>query len=176
MSGRSVGAEELFQELKREAESMPRDLISKAREHSVDVSDVSGAMSKYDHDVFLEILARDHVEVDHEIDRHELEDLILKIERYMDAQAPGQGQLKKYVRIISTYLVFIARRPLHSPDIAFFGNRKIAKKNNAYYCPAKSVYIKEKDSLCVYCICRALRSDTEINTNKKSRRSGSPSM
>jgi uncharacterized protein (UPF0305 family) len=154
MNDTSVDAETLFRDLKREAERIPQELIPKPRDHRTDVSDVSQAMSKYDLDVFREILSLDHVEADHGIDRHELEDFILKIEHYMDAQAPGRDQLKKYVRIISTYLVFIARRPLHSPDIAFFGNRKIVKKNNAYYCPAKSVYIKEKDSLCKYCVCK----------------------
>ncbi len=166
MNRKYVDAEALFRELKREADNIGEP-VSKARKHSVDVSDISQAMSKYDLDVFLEILSLDRVESDHRIDRHELEDFTSKIEQYMDAQAPGQDQLKKYVRIISTYLVFIAKRPLHSADIAFFGSLKIVKKNNTYYCPAKSVYIKEKDSLCVYCICRALRSDPEINASNK---------
>ncbi len=167
MNGKFIDAEALFRELKREAESIPEELISKARKHIVDVSDVSQAMSKYDHDIFMEILSLDHVESGHRIDRHDLEDFTLKIEQYMDTQAPGQDQLKKYVRIISTYLVFVAKRPLHSSDIAFFDNRKIVKENNAYYCPAKNVYIKEKDSLCVYCICRALKPDPEKNTDNK---------
>lgn len=151
----SIDAKTLFHELKREAESIPQAMIPKAPEHSVNIRDVSHAMSKYDLDIFHEILETDGIGSDHRIDSQELGRFTLQIDRYMDAQAPGQVQLKKYIRIISTYLVFIARRPLHSPDIAFFGNSKIVKKNNAYYCPAKSVYIKEKDSLCKYCVCKS---------------------
>ena len=128
MNSKPVNAEALFRELKREAKSIPGELVLKARKHNFDVSDISQAMSKYDLDVFLEILSLDHVESDHRIDGRKLEDLTEKIEQYMDAQAPGQDQLKKYVRIISTYLVFIAKRPLHSPDITFFGNRKIVNE------------------------------------------------
>ena len=117
-----VDAETLFRELKREAETYRGTWSQRPGSIAIIVSDISQAMSKYDLDIFLEILSLDRVESDHRIDRHELEDFTLKIEQYMDAQAPGQEQLKKYVRIISTYLVFIAKRPLHSPDIAFFGS------------------------------------------------------
>ena len=159
MNSTSIDARTLFHELKREAESIPQAMIPKAPEHSVNVSDVSHAMSKYDLDIFHEILDMDDVETDHRIDRQELEDFTLQIDRYMDAQAPGQDQLKKYIRIISTYLVFIARRPLHSPDIAFFGDSKIVKKNDIYFCPAKNVYIKDQDSLCKYCVCKSKRRE-----------------
>lgn len=152
----SVDAKRLFHELKREAESIPQAMIP---EHSVNASDVSHAMSKYDLDIFHEILSIEDVETDHKIDRQKLDDFTLQIDRYMDAQAPGQDQLKKYIRIISTYLVFIARRPLHSPDIAFFGDSKITEENGNYFCPAKRVYIKDQDSLCKYCVCKSKRRE-----------------
>jgi uncharacterized protein (UPF0305 family) len=154
----SVDAKTLFHELKREAESIPQALVPKAPEHG-DISDVSHAMSKYDLDIFHEILSIGDIETDRKIDRQELEDFTLQIDRYMDAQAPGQDQLKKYIRIISTYLVFIAKRPLHSPDIAFFGDSKITEENGNYFCPAKHVYIKDQDSLCKYCVCKSKRRE-----------------
>jgi uncharacterized protein (UPF0305 family) len=154
----SIDAMRLSHELKREAESIPQALIPKAPEHS-DISDVSHAMSKYDLDIFHEILSIGDIETDRKIDRQELEDFTLQIDRYMDAQAPGQDQLKKYIRIISTYLVFIAKRPLHSPDIAFFGDSKITEENGNYFCPAKHVYIKDQDSLCKFCVCKSKRRE-----------------
>lgn len=158
-----IDANALFRELKREAESIPQALVPKAPEHGVNASNVSQVMSNYDLEIFREILGRDHVEADHRIDRKKLEDFTSTIDRYMDEQAPGRDQLKKYVRIISTYLVFIAKRPLHSPDIVFFGDSRIAMKNNTYFCPAKRVYIKDKDSLCKYCVCKSKRREN----NKK---------
>jgi uncharacterized protein (UPF0305 family) len=155
----TIDANALFLELKREAESIPQALIPKTPEHGVDAGNVSQVMSDYDLEIFREILRKDRVEADHRIDRKTLDDFTSKIDRYMDEQAPGQDQLKRYICIISTYLVFIAKRPLHSPGLAFFGDSKIVKKNDTYYCPAKSVYIKDKDSLCKYCVCKSKRRD-----------------
>lgn len=74
----------------------------------------------------------------------------------MDENAPGQRDLKEYIRIISTYLTFIAKEPLHPPGMFVNEKQKIFKRDNIYYCPGKSTHILEEMSLCKYCVCRAI--------------------
>jgi uncharacterized protein (UPF0305 family) len=74
----------------------------------------------------------------------------------MDEYAPNQRDLKEYTRIISTYLTFIAKEPLHPPGMYVNENQTIFENNGIYYCPAKNKHILEEMSLCKYCVCRVI--------------------
>ncbi|WP_034379135.1 DUF2115 family protein, partial [Dehalobacter sp. UNSWDHB] len=58
------------------------------------------------------------------------------------------------IRIISTYLAFISKKPLHPLGMIMQGTEKIIKQNDKYYCPMRRAQIKGKLSLCIYCVCR----------------------
>ncbi len=60
------------------------------------------------------------------VDESRLADFRERIDRYMDDHGPGDQEFKAYVRIVSTYLAFVVRRPLHPPGMVIFrgqGNR-----------------------------------------------------
>lgn len=110
----------------------------------------------YNHEKISELKERDCPELTEEIDIGKLEDFTLRINKYMDEYAPDQRDLKEYIRIISTYLTFIAKEPLHPSGMYVNENQTIFENGGVYYCPAKSKYVSEDMSLCKFCVCRTI--------------------
>jgi uncharacterized protein (UPF0305 family) len=113
-------------------------------------------LARYNRKKFSELKERDCTDLCEEIDIGKLEDFIFRINKYMDEYAPDQRDLTEYTRIISTYLTFIAKEPLHPPGMYVNENQTIFENDGVYYCPAKSKHILEEMSLCKYCVCRAI--------------------
>lgn len=112
-------------------------------------------LARYNRKKFSELKERDCSEISGDIDLGKLEDFSFRINKYMDEYAPDQSDLKEYTRIISTYLTFIVKEPLHPPGMYMNENQTIFENGGVYYCPAKSEHISEEMSLCKYCVCRA---------------------
>ncbi|MGA9140354.1 MAG: DUF2115 family protein [Methanocella sp.] len=87
------------------------------------------------------------------VDESRLADFRERIDRYMDDHGPGDQEFKAYVRIVSTYLAFVVRRPLHPPGMVISGDRAIEVRDGQWHCPGKKAYITEPGSLCKYCVC-----------------------
>ncbi|MBP2030352.1 uncharacterized protein (UPF0305 family) [Methanohalophilus levihalophilus] len=113
-------------------------------------------LARYNRKKFSELKERDCSEISEEIDIGKLKEFSFRINKYMDGYAPNQRDLKEYIRIISTYLTFIAKEPLHPPGMYVNENQTIFENGGVYYCPAKSKHILEEMSLCKYCVCRAI--------------------
>ena len=79
-------------------------------------------------------------------------DFVFRIDRYMEENAPDQPDLARYVRMVSIYLAFIAKKPLHPPGMVLSDGRSIASKHGNYYCPLKKKQLHERLSLCQYCV------------------------
>lgn len=159
-----INSSELLFILKNDADNISPDYLMKAKEYDdKHIRDPPGSIQyiiqhigKYNIEIFSEILSRNYVDTLEEVDHEKLEDFILRINQYMDEKAPNQTDLKEYIRIISTYLTFIAKKPLHPPGMIVDGNKKIFKKGDNYFCPMKSKYILETMSLCKYCVCKKI--------------------
>ncbi|TWH51923.1 DUF2115 family protein [Sporomusa sp. KB1] len=154
---------ELFLALKGEADNIDSEYLTQVNEYDEKQSPLGSAqyiiqsVAKYNLEIFSEIKNRNCVIMSEEIDSNKLEDFTLRINQYMDDHIPDQPDFKEYIRIISTYLTFVARKPLHPPGMLFSDNQKIIEQDNNYYCPAKSKYILSDRSLCEYCIAKCLR-------------------
>jgi uncharacterized protein (UPF0305 family) len=113
-------------------------------------------LARYNRKNFFELKERACTDLSEEIDIEKLEDFTFRISKYMDEYAPDQRYLKEYTRIISTYLTFIAKEPLHPPGMYVNEDQTIFENDGVYYCPAKSKHILEEMSLCKYCVCRVI--------------------
>ena len=150
--------------LKKEAKNISPEYLTKAKKYKMkNIQDPPGSiqyniqhLAKYNLKIYSELRNRNCIDTLEEIDREKLEDFTLRINQYMDGNAPDQTDLKKYTRIICTYLTFIAKKPLHPPGMIVDDNRKIFRKGNNYFCPVKSKYILESMSLCEYCVCKMI--------------------
>ncbi|WMW25142.1 DUF2115 family protein [Methanolobus sediminis] len=154
---------ELLLLLKKEAANISSEYLARMNEKEAgDIQSPHGSLqyniqclARYNRKKYSELKERDCSEISKEIDIGKLEDFTFRINKYMDGYAPGQRDLKEYTRIISTYLTFIAKEPLHPPGMYVNENQTIFENNGAYYCPAKTKHILEEMSLCKYCVCRA---------------------
>ncbi|MDI9645988.1 MAG: DUF2115 family protein [Archaeoglobales archaeon] len=61
---------------------------------------------------------------------------------------------KKISLVVLPYLAFIAKKPIHPPEMIFPGGKKIKKAENRYFCPVKNKQINPY-SFCEFCVCEA---------------------
>ncbi len=155
---------ELFLTLKYEAGNLVSEYFTKVNEYDVkhiqsqlgSTQYIIQSVARYNLEIFSEIKNRTCVSVSEEIASDRLEDFTLRINQYMDDNAPGQTDFKEYIRIISTYLTFVARKPLHPPGMLISDNQRIIEQDNNYYCAAKNKYIVSDRSLFEYCVAKSL--------------------
>lgn len=142
---------ELFLRLKKDME----EYKSRIKQDNIKCSSVHQIMSKYNLENFNEIVNSSFEGTDEEIDEEKLKDLQNRIDHYFSLYAPDDEDFKEFIKAISTYLIFIAKKPLHPHGIVFSNGNKVYKKGDVYYCTGKSTFIKDKLSLCKHCICKA---------------------
>jgi uncharacterized protein (UPF0305 family) len=118
------------------------------------MDDVQVALSIYNFENFENLINSSFDGPDKEVDIIKLEDLKKRIDNYFDEYAQGDESFKEFIKIISIYLTFIEKKPLHPPGIIFSGGDTVYKKGNEYFCTGKKYFINEKQSLCKYCVCR----------------------
>jgi uncharacterized protein (UPF0305 family) len=108
-------ASELFRKIKKDLETISEytSRVERKLQGDDDIRLKSSIMARYNYDNLVEILRRDGVDPDYEIDDDKLADFQLRIGHYLETYAPGEPDLKSYITGISTYLAFIAKRPLH---------------------------------------------------------------
>ena len=114
------------------------------------------AMSRYNLENFNEILNSSCNGLDEEIDEEKLKDLQNRIDHYFSLYAPDDEDFKEFIKAISIYLTFIAKKPLHPQGIIFSNDERVYKKDGIYFCTGKRIFMKDKLSLCKYCICKGI--------------------
>jgi uncharacterized protein (UPF0305 family) len=183
-----MDTQELFCLLKKEAEYFSvDDIIKRAAADSQSPGSLEqlSPLSKYDLEALMEIKTRDCLETIEDVDTLKLKNFVFRIDRYMEENAPDQPDLARYVRLVSIYLAFIAKKPLHPPGMVLSDGRPIVNKHGKYFCPLKKRQLHEPLSLCQYCVSRESgaignewkgeRGDGRLRgTNKKVRSLGLP--
>ncbi len=111
-------------------------------------------ISAYNMDNFNEILGSVIQENDNEIDDTDLEDFKLSIDHYFNIYAPDDQEFREFIKIISLYLTYIAKKPLHPPGIIFSNGSKVYQRDGNYFCTGKTIFIKDEFSLCRYCVAK----------------------
>ncbi len=118
--------------------------------------DLQGTMSKYNLENFKRLTETSHCQLDEEIDTTKLGDLEGAIDHYFALYAPDNEEFREFIKIISIYLTFIEKRPLHPPGIIFSGGDTVYENEGIYYCTGKKSFKKEEYSLCKYCVCHEI--------------------
>lgn len=136
---------------------------NKALSYREEKPDVSAYLREYNYSAFKEICGLNGISPDFEIDLFRVENFTKAFSKYLDTYAPGDSDLKIYTLNISLYLTFIAKQPLHPPEMSETGLIKIIRKGRFFYCSENSRYVKESSSLCRYCVCRPLSVKSDQN-------------
>lgn len=151
-------ASELFLRIRRDLEDLSAYTSRIEEERLIRAGDSPGVLTylgDYNYATFVEIRNRDEISPDFEIDCVIVEEFRHVLDRYLDTYAPEAADLKRYVSNISLYLTFIAKRPLHPPEVPFSGDSSIVKRGESFYCSGKRRFIGDDPSLCRYCACRS---------------------
>ncbi|MEM0301709.1 MAG: DUF2115 family protein [Archaeoglobaceae archaeon] len=92
-------------------------------------------------------------EVEGEIDQDKYRKLMERLNKSPENEY--EKAFLKVSRVVVPYLIFIAQKPVHSPNIIFPGGLRIKQIGNKYYCPAKE---KQENpySFCEFCVCEKL--------------------
>jgi uncharacterized protein (UPF0305 family) len=109
-------------------------------------------ISAYNLKNFNEIMSLEFKGYDEEIDERELKDFKLSIDYYFSLYASDDEEFRDFIKIISLYLTYIAKKPLHPPGIIFSNGSKVYQSEDCYFCTGKNIFIKDEKSLCRYCI------------------------
>ena len=75
------------------------------------------------------------------------------VDQVICGYAGGDEETRDFTKYISLYLALISKKPLHP-----FGDNPIKDQvfleNGEYKCKSRIMSIKDKNSLCRYCICK----------------------
>lgn len=91
-----------------------------------------------------------------EIDQEKYRKLMEKLNK--NPEKEYEKAFVKVSRVVVPYLIFIAQKPVHSPNIIFPGGLKIKMVGNKYYCPAKEKH-ESSYSFCEICVCEKLEEE-----------------
>jgi uncharacterized protein (UPF0305 family) len=109
-------------------------------------------MFKYNLKNFNEIIVENLKDMILKLMREELEEFKLSIDHYFSLYASDDEEFRDFIKIISLYLTYIAKKPLHPPGIIFSNGSKVYQSEDCYFCTGKNIFIKDEKSLCRYCI------------------------
>jgi len=112
----------------------------------------SDCMRRYNYEAYLEITNPETTVAVANIDDDAIMEFELILGAYMDAYAPNRTNLKNYVKLVSLYLAFVAKRPLHPPSIMAPDSEMGSSLRSRYYCFVRKTMPDERFPICRYCV------------------------
>jgi uncharacterized protein (UPF0305 family) len=100
----------------------------------------------------FELIRRDYAR-EGEVEEDKFMGLMERIKK--EAESNYERSFLKISKVIVPYLIFIARKPVHSPKIKFPGGQEIKQLGDKYFCPAKEKQLNPY-SFCEFCVCEKL--------------------
>lgn len=147
-----IKSSKLFLKLKKDIKQYQSKVSSNHGLSNKGDNSLMDIMSEYNLKNFNEIMSREFRGHDSEIDERELEDFKRSIDHYFSLYAPNDMEFREFIKIISLYLTYIVKKPLHPPGIIFSNGSKVYQSEGCYFCTGKNIFIKDEHSLCRYCI------------------------
>jgi uncharacterized protein (UPF0305 family) len=150
---------ELIAWLRRQAESIP--ITDEVRPGNVNLpieyaagllENFSDCLRRYNYEAYLEITNPETIVVLADVDNAAMTTFEAILEAYMDAYAPNRPNLKKYIKLVSLYLAFVARRPLHPPRVRAPDSDKGVTTEGRTYCVMGKGSLDERFPICRYCV------------------------
>ena len=140
---------ELFQEIKENLLKYPPHEPKKSDNYK------DNLISDYDFNIYNEIIEKEILEIDEKINDDKIDDFKKRIDYNLKKWDVNQKDFIEFIKYISLYLFFIAKKPLHPVGTPFESDIKgVFEENGVYYCNSKKRYIKEDNSHCLYCVAK----------------------
>ena len=143
---------ELLDEIKENLKDYPIEYLRNKATDDRYKDPLTKKLAKYNSETWDEIFSLE-ITQDYEIKDKIIENLKSDIDYYFDTYAGGDEETREFTKYISLYLALISKKPLHP-----FGDNPIKDQvfleNGEYKCKSRIMSIKDKNSLCLYCICK----------------------
>lgn len=144
-------ASKLLDIIKKDLKNYPIDYLKNKVTDDRYKDPLTKKLAKYNSNVYDDIYGTvifDDFEVDDKI----IKSINQDIGFYFDKYCGGEDEQQLFTKNITLYLALIAKKPLHpySED----KKEEVYISNGTYYCKGRMKYIKDKKSLCKYCICK----------------------
>jgi uncharacterized protein (UPF0305 family) len=107
-------------------------------------------LSIYNYETFLELRRLSPGGEPMPVNEKKLREMEAELDRYLAEHMPGEDDYKRFIRIVSVYLTFIARKPLHPPGM-FNGAGPAVHRDGKAVCPLRAEEITKPGSLCRFC-------------------------
>lgn len=114
---------------------------------------IADALMNHNMAVSEKLLHLDPSSVSGNVEEKKIDDFRKRINVYMQKNGTGNPAYNNYLSIISEYLAFVARDPLHPPEVRHLENTPPKDSDHRTYCGLKSRHIKDSLSLCRFCNC-----------------------
>ena len=144
-------ASKLLSIIKKNLENYPIDYLRNKITDPRYKDPLTKKLAKYNTNIYDEIFTKEITD-DFEIKDSVIKNMKKDIGYYFDTYAGGDEENKRFSENISLYLALIAHKPLH--PFSMDKNDDVYYLDNKYYCKGRVKYIKDKNSLCRYCVCK----------------------
>ena len=144
-------ASKLLKIIKEELKDYPIDYLKNKVTDERYKDPLVKKLAKYNSETYDEIYSIE-IKEDFDIKDSVINKMKGDINYYFDTYAGGDVENREFAKYISLYLALIAKKPLHP----FTNDKKdeIYELDGLYFCKGRIKYIRDKRSLCRYCICR----------------------
>lgn len=149
---------DLLKRLQSEASTFDLEAIQKEVAHTKKVllqKQMSiEALKIYNMKTLIKVIQTESVPTVIELDEDTISAMEGELCKYLDLYLPRNEEYKKMIRIVSLYLTFIEKKPLH-PAGFFHKEGKYVMHKGKVVCPLKKEEIAKGGTLCKYC-CSAI--------------------
>ncbi|MBU4534985.1 MAG: DUF2115 domain-containing protein [Euryarchaeota archaeon] len=111
-------------------------------------------LSHYNQENFRKIMDLKCEGLEENINEEALADFKNRIDYFFSIYAPDDLEFREFIKLISIYLSFIAKKPLHPPGTVFDNGKKVYQKGPHFICTGKNIFQKDEESLCKYCVAK----------------------
>ncbi|MDD5959630.1 MAG: DUF2115 family protein [Methanobrevibacter wolinii] len=146
-------ASSLLNEIRENLANYPIDYLKNKAKDDRYPDSITKRLAIYNSKIYDEIFNLE-LETDFNIKDNIVSNLKNDIDYYFSVYDPYNEDIE-FTKNLCLYLVFIGKKPLH-PYSDDSKNYDVFIKNNKFYCKNRIKYIKDKNSLCRYCVCRNL--------------------
>ena len=139
----------LHEQIKKDLENYPIEYLEKKAKDKRYPDNLYKHLAIYNSNTYRDIFTKDVK--DFNINDTILGNMEKDLDEYLEQNGVNEEE-NKYTKALCLYLALICEKPLHP-----FGDKetyKVYELNNEYYCKDRVKFIKDKNSLCKYCVCK----------------------
>ncbi|WP_048063485.1 DUF2115 domain-containing protein [Methanococcoides burtonii] len=157
-----MDTKELLASLEKDARRISNNDIMKARSFMLNYvkflpekykKAYSTELFSYYYETFMEIKGLRSNPVIEEIDIETYNELVKNYSQQFN-EDPLESYFQRFMSVVTPYLIFITKKPLHPVGMILPGGMTIMEPNGEYYCPIKNKQTEVDIALCKYCICK----------------------